>query len=669
MNKVKFLMFALAATIAVSCVNDPTSEQHSKTDAVIANKFVNTSQSALPGSLLIYVDEESADVLGASERGTRSGVSSIDDVVATIGATALDYALNMPVVTDVDREYGFHRWFEVRFPEDANIDEVAMQFAQLKEVQRVEFNTLLVQPKPQAHVVDMDALAAATRADAPYFNDPMLELQWHYKNTGNKKIHPEALEGADINVEPAWDYVKGNRDIIVAIVDEGVDYRHPDLKDNMWTNDKELNGAEGVDDDGNGYVDDIYGYNFVPGTNGKLTWDEKSVTGDPNDDDVGHGTHVAGTVAAVNNNGIGVAGVAGGSGNGDGVRLMSCQIFSAGRNAPLSTNADAIRYAANHGACILQCSWGYPKEYNPQNDDEYEQQRGLQQDAIRLFINTKNCAALDGGIVIFAAGNDAMACSSYPAAYNEFISVTAYAPNGLPTTYTNYGPGCNVAAPGGDYYANLSTMQWEESGLVLSTLPNNTYGYMPGTSMACPHVSGIAALVLSHALELGKTLSLSQLKTILLTSVNDIDSRLTGTYETILGKMNLNSYKGKMGTGTIDAYRAIMALRGTTCYAAEVGKEVEIDINKLVGDGNLSMKVLKSVEIPADVATRLGITDSAVFGNKLYLTCTKAGGGVITMHAVAGGDSVGGGSTMGGMDIAIELAIIARPNNDREGWL
>lgn len=143
----------------------------------------------------------------------------------------------------------------------------------------------------------------------------------------------------------------------MAVVDEGVAYNHPDLAANMWKNEKEIPG-NGIDDDGNGYVDDVYGYNFSM-DEPQISWNKLRAS-DGRTCDQGHGTHVAGVVAAVNNNNVGISGIAGGSGKGDGVRIMSCQIYSGGKNCTEEYLAKAIRYAADNGASILQCSWGYP---------------------------------------------------------------------------------------------------------------------------------------------------------------------------------------------------------------------------------------------------------------------------------------------------------------------
>ena len=132
---------------------------------------------------------------------------------------------------------------------------------------------------------------------ASIFNDPGLSKQWHYINTGDKSIYSKIKAGADVNCDEAWKLCTGDPRVIVAVVDNCVQWDHPDLAANMWVNEAELNGTPGVDDDGNGYVDDIYGYNFTKET-GELDFSAELM----------HGTHVAGTIAAVNNNGVGVCG-------------------------------------------------------------------------------------------------------------------------------------------------------------------------------------------------------------------------------------------------------------------------------------------------------------------------------------------------------------------------
>jgi hypothetical protein len=343
-------------------------------------------------------------------------------------------------------------------------------------------------------------------------------------------------------------------------------------------------------------------------------------------------------------------------------------------------------YAADNGASILQNSWGYGVE-DSATDADYTNYWSVEYEAFKYFRAASGCSAMDGNVIIFAAGNDGQPMASYPGAYNEFLAVTATGPDGLPAWYTNYNSGCNVAAPGGELYTiwrgNKADSYWMD-GCVLSSIPaeiidelsgapyGTPYAYMQGTSMACPHVSGIAALVLSYAIENNIKLTNTELYEILTTSVNDLDSKLKGTKVNggYGGQMNLASYKGKMGTGSIDAFRAIMNVRGTTCVAAVVGEEIEIDVNALLGDGNLGMKVLKDYVISDDVRQRLGIKpDDTVFSNKLILTTTKPGCGTIKVNLVAGGSHVGGGQTMGGMLIEKEIAIISRVNNNTAGWL
>jgi hypothetical protein len=337
---------------------------------------------------------------------------------------------------------------------------------------------------------------------------------------------------------------------------------------------------------------------------------------------------------------------------------MSCQIISGGTAAGVSATAAAIEYAADNGACVLQNSWGFGAG-QISNDAGFENgSTSVEAQAFLYFMQTKNHPNLDGGIVIFAAGNDGKAVAGYPAAWNKLIAVSAIAPDGLPTYYTCYDRGCNVSAPGGEYYHRGATTM--DYGCVVSTLPNNKYARMQGTSMACPHVSGIAALAISYAADNGIVLTLPELKDIIVSSVTTFDT-FSGQ-KTIYGggSMNLASYNNKMGTGLIDAYRVLMAVRGTMCIPIPLGEQVILDISNYIGNGKGSIKMLQS-EISDEVKEKLGITDCKFMGSKLVMTCTKPGSAIVTLKYIAGGSAVGGGQITGGMEAQQEFAFIVRP--------
>lgn len=675
------IVFAvLCGALVVSCVKDPEFESAPAEEP--ASKIIGSADGALSGELIIYVDDATADVWHNASSPTRAGVVAMDAVAAELGVESVRPVFNMAINADKKRERGMHRWFVVEFAEDTPVESVAQRYAAMEEVERVEYAIEFV--RPEVNVVPVESLPT-TRSDSEPFNDPMLPLQWGLHNEGSSTIFSTAYAGADINAYEAWKYATGNPKVVVAVVDEGVKYTHPDLAANMWTNTTELNGAEGVDDDGNGYVDDIYGLNSIE-LNGNISWDNIRYDSEGNYiGDVGHGTHVAGIIAAVNNNGEGISSIAGGSGNGDGVRIMSVQMFKESLGAGNTRIAAGIEYAADMGAAILQCSWGQPVMWI--SDSGYEKNTGkVLIEAIKYFVECSDNEVMDGGVAIFAAGNEGLNFTCYPGAYNQFISVAAYAPDGLPTGYTNYHYGCNIAAPGGDFEYVDGVLN--PNGAILSTVPSETpdvynngkttygtdYAYMTGTSMACPFVSGVAALALSSAADHGIRLSSDDLYDIICSSVNDINHRLYGskTVYTYSGKESqivLDDYRDKMGIGMVDALYAVSRVYGHKTIAAELNTSTYININETISDGKLGVKIL-DYEIDEATMKRLGIDKVGRFGEyEIYFVCRKPGVGKIKLRYYAGCPKEERGPDMSGKIVEKEYLIIARENNDRGGWL
>ena len=653
MRSFKFIAILVVAALC-SCTNDPIDEGGAaNVPTGIDRKIMTSSLESEQGELLVKFSDEA---IAAVETGvtrteaTRTGLQRFDAALTDIEAVSLERVFpDIPKHEAQARAFGLHLWYVVKFNPEVSLATAARKLAAADEVAYVQYNNRIVENYDREESIPYDQvrsgnyIPADTRINVmAKFNDPRLKDQWHYKNTGDESLVKPIKAGSDINLEPAWELCTGDPSIIVAVMDQGVVYNHEDLAANMWINEKELNGASGVDDDGNGYADDIYGYNFVTNS-GKITWN--------NPDDSGHGTHVAGTISAVNNNGIGVCGIAGGSGNNDGVKIMSVQAFDGKKSVSVAASARAIQYAANNGASILQCSWG-GGAYG--SDKAYEDDCRAEVVALKYFIETERPGSpLNGGIAFFAAGNDTAPCE-YPAAYPSVVCVTSISTDFTPSTFTNFGLPADITAPGGD---NNYHEGGNQAGKVLSTLRSidGSYGYMAGTSMSTPHVSGVAALGLSYAKQLGKTFEPDEFRDMVLASVNDLDPYLTGVKKHNNGTMNLVEYKGKMGSGMIDAYKMLMAVRGTPAITVEQDKPTTISLSKYYGDVTALSCTL---EVSDAVKDKLGLTFT-VEGNNATITCSKQSAGLVTVK-----------SSVGGTSMSREVAIICRAKAaSNGGWL
>ena len=409
-------------------------------EEVIASEVLSESAYTQGEARVLFSEELSQELEAALGMGSLQTKSSeLNHVFEELGIISASRLFpHAGEFEERTRKEGLHRWYTVQFDENTPVTKETGSFADLPGVEIVE---------------------PVYEAVQSYFNDLSDQL-WGLSN--NK------YPGADVNVVPVWtNYTVGSKDVIVAIIDEGVQLDHEDLAANCSTNN----------------------YNFCDGTTMIFPGD--------------HGTHVSGTIAAVSNNGKGVAGIAGGDfENGrSGITLMSCQVFRTLDDGTVKqgSKATAIKWAADNGALISQNSWGYNFDYNGDGNITGDEQTAYEaatisasdKAAVDYFIQYAGCdnqgnqlpdSPMKGGVVIFAAGNDNFYNGS-PANYGPIISVGAIGHDGTKAYYSNYGDWVDICAPGSGIY---------------STCVENSYGTMSGTSMACPHVSGVAALIVSN---------------------------------------------------------------------------------------------------------------------------------------------------------------------------
>ena len=436
MKKIAITLLSLA--VLLSCAKEQPRQDKTQTEPAAA-----IDHSVVQGESIVKFSDEMLSLIESDltqgKVATRS--MGLNQALDELGITSIKRLF--PDAGEYEprtRREGLHKWYVVTYATDVPQTRASAELGSIDGVEYVEEHRVPV---------------------IRTFNDPEFGKQWGFSN-GN---------GCDVNVSGIWNgYTTGDSTVIVAVVDEGVDIKHEDLAANCGTQ----------------HHSSISGSSTV-------------VAGD-------HGTHVAGTIAAVNNNGLGVCGVAGGDAAAGkrGVTIMSCEILREvvenGESKTLNgSSSESIKWAADHGAVICQNSWGY--SYDSDGDgslNEEERKRALaanisasDQAAVDYFIKYAGCdndgnqlpdSPMKGGIVVFAAGNDAIK-NGAPANYEPIIAVGALDSDGSKAYYSNYGDFVDIAAPGSSIY---------------STKAGNKYGNSSGTSMACPHVSGVAALLVSY---------------------------------------------------------------------------------------------------------------------------------------------------------------------------
>ncbi|RPI01127.1 MAG: T9SS C-terminal target domain-containing protein [Calditrichaeota bacterium] len=395
--------------------------------------------------------------------------------------------------------------------------------------QDVDLDLVLAAYRKLSGVIKAEAVGIHYVTALP--NDAQFNLQWHLQQAND----------VDVDAPEAWDIETGDASIIVAVMDTGVRYYHKDLggsaaafndfsniDGNMWINWSEKNGVANVDDDSNGYVDDWIGYDFVDNapTTG-INRVDPAEDGDVIDNDPrdfhGHGTHCAGNVGALNNNGYALCSVSGGWGDGtfqpagNGVQVMALRNgyalrFFGGGVVQMDAAAQCFVYAAENGARIASCSWGSSNS-------------GGLGAAIDQFVAA-------GGLVFHAAGNDNADDPDYIDLRGDCISVAATDQNDNAASFTNYGTWVDVSAPGVDI---VSTGHNHDDDA------NDYYATMSGTSMSTPIAASVAALIWSRH----PAWSAQQVKEQLLATVDNIENSLDA------------AHKGKMGAGRVNAYNAV----------------------------------------------------------------------------------------------------------------
>lgn len=429
------------------------------------------------------------------EQAESTGISSIDDLTSRFEVIGMRQLFRKARPPSNRNSVDMSRFYKVQFPDKFSALEVIAAFLQNPYIESAE----AIGIHPVYPTIPNDLAI-----NSPY------DYQWNFYNFGQTINGNPGTADADVYAAEAWDLTHGSSSVKLAIVDTGVDWDHPDLggsspytEGNIYINLTEYNGSNGADDDSNGYVDDIRGWDWVDGASPAATGEDKDTPDNDPMDFQGHGTHCAGIASAITNNGIGVAGLG-----------WSCQIMalrvgwelpSGGGVVRMDFCAEAIYYATNMGATAINCSWGSSNSGGIAAAVDY--------------------AIANGVLVVVAAGNDNSETQSYLASRGDCIDVAGTNNDDIRYSNSNYGTWVDVSAPG---------------VYITSTYPDDVYAAATGTSMAAPHVVGLAGLLKSYY----PSITTREIKQRIYHTTDNIDT--------------INpSYAGKLGSGRINAYKAL----------------------------------------------------------------------------------------------------------------
>lgn len=446
----------------------PTSAQRSDNvpDAVV---MAENNVQPVPDVVLVKLSKKAITVTQTHSQANSVGIKSIDDKLKHKVVRA-EKLLKTQKQGNVDSDAG--RWIKIRVTNPGQSSKDSNGNTTFADVDAI-IETLKSDPNVEAVEKDQQA----TLFNTP--NDPF------YSTSGNILPTMADMYGlGSINAEQAWDITTGSSDVVVAVIDSGVDYTHPDLADNIWVNTAEI-PANGIDDDLNGYIDDLNG------------WDYDGNRADVNDV-LGHGTHVAGTIAATGNNGLGVVGVSWNT------KIMALRICGSDGLCSYADAAQAMMYAADNGAKVTNNSYG-----------------GLMAKTSLSYVRDAMQYAHDAGVsTVVAAGNnnvDMVAGGMYPAIEDDAITVSAIDHLNNRASFSNYGDKVDVAAPGVRILSTKSTT-WTYGTGPCPAVFGGTYCYLSGTSMAAPHVAGLVSLMYA----VNPSITPEQVRQVLRASASDL---------------------------------------------------------------------------------------------------------------------------------------------------